>query len=108
MLPLEKHSCTDGLRPFPDDPLFILLGKSQQQRIEFLPTGHIRHGHHMVPAEVPAFSFHPALLVTLCRGTELRFEIPMRSEGDESRGFLSLVAAENLFHRTPKVVIAKL
>src|SRR5262249_27773939 len=104
MLSLEKHSCTNALRSIPDDPLFILLRKLQQQYIEFLPTGHVRHRHHMVPAEIATFSFHTALLVALRRGTELRFEIPMGSEGDESRGLLSLVSSENSFHRTLEVV----
>src|SRR5580704_15605806 len=61
----------------------------------------------MVPAKVPAFSFHAAFFVALRRRTELGFEIPMRSEGDESRGLLSLMPSQNLFHRRAQVVIAK-
>ena len=61
----------------------------------------------MVPAKVTAFSFHTSLLVALCRCTELRLEPPVRSEGDESRGLLSLVSSQNLFHRTLEVVVTK-
>jgi hypothetical protein len=62
----------------------------------------------MIPAKVPAFSFHPALLVALPRRTELGLKAPMRSEGDESHRFLSLVPSQNAFHRTAQVVIPKL
>src|ERR1700737_3798044 len=104
---LETHSRADRLRPLADLPLLIFFGRFQQKRIEFFPTGHVRHRHHMVPAKVPAFSFHAAFFVALRRRTELRFEIPMRSEGDESRGLLSLVSSQNLFHRRSQVVIPK-
>src|ERR1700730_12891607 len=107
MLLLQTHSRTDRLHPLTNDPLLIFLGRSQQQGIEFFPTGHLRHRHHMVPAKVSAFSFHATLLVTLRRRTELGLEIPMRSEGDVSRGLLSLVPSQNPFHRRPEVVIPK-
>src|SRR5438445_12234640 len=61
----------------------------------------------MIPAKVPAFSFHPTLLVAFPRRTEFRLKTPMRSEGHETRGLLSLVPAQNLFHRQGEVVIAK-
>jgi len=73
----DKHSFTGRLRGFPDDLLFILLGKSRQQRIEFLPTANVRYGYQMVPAEVPSFSFHAAFLVALCRSENSDSEIPM-------------------------------
>src|ERR1017187_685260 len=107
MFLLETHSRANGLHPLTNDPLLIFLGRSQQQHIEFFPAGHVRHRHHMVPAKVSAFSFHAALLVTFRRRTELGLEIPMRSEGDESRGLLSLVPSQNLFHRRAEVVIPK-
>ena len=62
----------------------------------------------MVPAKVPAFSFYATLLVAFPRRTELGLKTPMRSEGDESRRLLSPVPAQNPFHRTAEVVIAKL
>src|ERR1700682_2714244 len=102
---LETHSRADRLRPLADLPLLIFFGRFQQQCIELFPTGHVRHRHHMVPAKVPAFSFHAAFFVALRRCTELRFEIPMRSESDESRGLLSLVPSQNPFHRGAEVVI---
>ena len=49
----------------------------------------------------PAFSW-PS------RRTELGLKTPMRSEGDESRRLLSPVPAQDPFHRTHEVVIAKL
>src|SRR5271163_1252847 len=94
MLLLQTHPRADRLRPLTNDPLLILFGRSQQQCIEFFPAGHVRYRHHMVPAKVSAFSFHATLLVTFGRRTELRFEAPMRSESDESRGLLSLVPAQ--------------
>src|ERR1700689_688704 len=99
MLLLETHSRADGLHPLTNDPLLIFLGRSQQQGIEFFPTGHVRHRPHMVPAKVSAFSFHAAFFVAPRRCTELGLEVPMRSEGDESRGLLSLMPSQNLFHR---------
>src|SRR6202041_3481910 len=107
MLLLQTHPRADRLHPLTNDPLLIFLGRSQQQPIEFFPTGHVRHRHHMVPAKVSAFSFHATLLMAFGRCTELRFEAPMRSEGDESRGLLSLVPSQNPFHRRPEVVIPK-
>src|ERR1700719_1973263 len=107
MFLLQTHSRTDRLHSLTNHPLLIFLGRFQQQRIESFPTGHVRYRHHMVPAKVPAFSFHAAFFVTFGRRTELRFETPMRSEGDESRSLLSLVTSQNLFHRGSKVVISK-
>src|ERR1700719_243179 len=107
MFLLQTHSRTDRLHSLTNHPLLIFLGRFQQQCIELFPTGHVRHRHHMVPAKVPAFSFHAAFFVALRRCTELRFEIPMRSESDESRGLLSLVPSQNPFHRRAEVVIPK-
>src|ERR1700720_4549088 len=104
---LQTHPRADRLHPLTNDPLLIFLGRSQQQPIEFFPTGHVRHRHHMVPAKVSAFSFHATLLMAFGRCTELRFEAPMRSKSDESRGLLSLVPAQNPFHRRAQVVIAQ-
>src|SRR5467141_403475 len=104
---LQVHALPDRLGPVADDALFIVLGSLQQKSIEFFPTAHLRHGHQVVPAKITAFSFDTSLLVALCRCTELRLEPPVRSEGDESRGLLSLVSSQNLFHRTLEVVVTK-
>src|SRR5437879_3826916 len=107
MLSFPNHSCADGLRALPDDPLFILARAFPQPSVEFFPTAQLRYRHQMIPAKVPAFSFHPTLLVAFPRRTEFRLKTPMRSEGHETRGLLSLVPAQNLFHRQGEVVIAK-
>lgn len=108
MLSLQNHSCVDDLGPLSDDPLLIVPRAFPQQHIEFFPTGHLRYRHRMIPAKVPAFSFHATLLVAFARRTELGLKPPMRSEGDESHRVLSLVPAQNPFHCTREVVIAKL
>src|SRR5215469_10407778 len=107
MFPLDVHPRADGLRPVADDPLFIRLGSLEQKQIQRFPTGHVRHRHHMVPTKISAFSFHTTFLVPLGWGTELRLEPPMRSEGNESRGFFSLVPAQNFLHCALQVVVAQ-
>src|SRR5215468_1535459 len=107
MFPLDVHPRADGLRPVADDPLFIRLGSLEQKQIQRFPTGHVRHRHHMVPTKISAFSFYTPFLVPLGWGTELRLEPPMRSEGNESRGFFSLVPAQNLLHCALQVVVAQ-
>src|SRR5437879_10659672 len=61
----------------------------------------------MIPAKYPPSPSTPTLLVAFPRRTEFRLKTPMRSEGHETRGLLSLVPAQNLFHRQGEVVIAK-
>src|SRR3974390_972920 len=102
---LQIHSCTNRLGPFPDPTLSIVPGCFQQEVVQRFPTGNLWNRHHVVPAKVPAFSFHSTLLVTFRRGAELRLETPMRSEGYESRGLLSLVPSQNLLPCTLKFVI---
>src|ERR1019366_3415770 len=104
---LQIHPCANRLGPLPDQTLLIVPGSFQQEDVQGLPTGNLRDRHHVVPAKVSAFSFHPALLVAFSRRAELRLETPMRSEGDESRRLLPLVASQNLLHRTLQVVITK-
>src|ERR1022692_138904 len=103
----QIHSCANRLGPVADQTLLVVPGSFQQEQVQGLPAGNLRDGHHVVPAKVSAFSFHPALLVAFSRGAELRLETPMRSEGDESRRLLPLVAPQNLLHRTLQVVITK-
>src|ERR1035437_4922170 len=103
----QIHSCANRLGPVADETLLIVPGSFQQEDVQGLPTGNLRDGHHVVPAKVSAFSFHPALLVAFSRGAELRLETPMRSEGDESRRLLPLVASQNFLYRTLQVVITK-
>src|ERR1019366_8791430 len=101
----QIHSCANRLGPLADQTLLIVPGSFQQEEVQGLPTGHLRDGHHVVPAKVSAFSFHAALLVAFSRCAELRLKTPMRSEGDESRRLLPLVAPQNLLHRTLQVVV---
>src|SRR5208283_3833355 len=102
---LQIHSCTHRLGPLANQTLLIVPGCFQQEEVQRFPTGNLRNRHHVVPAKVPAFSFHSTLLVTFRRGAELRLETPMRSEGYEPRGLLSLVPAQKLHHCTLKVVV---
>src|ERR1035441_4577251 len=103
----QIHSCANRLGPVADQTLLVVPGSFQQEQVQGLPAGNLRDGHHVVPAKVSAFSFHPALLVAFSRGAELRLETPMRSEGDESRRLLPLVAPQNLLHRTLQVVVSQ-
>src|SRR5205085_1584941 len=102
---LQMHPGTNRLGPLADQTLLILPGCFQQEEVQRFPAGNLRNRHHVVPAKVSAFSFHSTLLVAFCRGAKLRLETPMRSEGYESRGLLSLVPSQNLLHRTLKVVV---
>jgi len=106
MLPLPNHGRPTRLCPIPNNPLLIFPGAFSQQRVECLPTGHLRHRYQVIPAKVPHFSFDAPFLVTLPRRTELGLKTPMRSEGDESCGFLALMPSQDLFHCTAEVVIA--
>src|SRR6202007_750711 len=102
---LQIHSGTNRLGSLADQTLLIVPGCFQQEKVQRFPTSNLRNRHHVVPAKVSAFSFHPTLLVAFRWVAELRLETPMRSEGHESRGLLALVPSQNLLHRTLKVVV---
>src|ERR1035441_2108707 len=106
MFSLQIHPCAYGLAPLADPTLFIAPAFFEQIDVQGLPTGNLRHRHHVVPTKISTFSFHPALLMTFSWRAELRLEAPMRSEGNESRGLFSLVSAKNLLHCTLEIVIA--
>src|SRR5450759_1215402 len=65
-----------------------------------------RHGNPVVAAEVAHFAFYAALLMAFAGCAELGLILPVRTEGDETSRQLALIAAQNLLHRTRKVVIA--
>ena len=102
---LQIHSRANRLGPLADQTLLIVPGSFEQEEVQGLPTGKLRYGHHVVPAKVSAFSFHPAFLVTFPRSAELRLETQMRSEGDKSRRLLPLVPSQNLLHCALQVVV---
>src|SRR5450759_3804652 len=104
---LQIHSCANRLGPLADPTLLVVPGSFQQEQVQGLPTGNLRDGHQVVPAKVSAFSFHATFFVAFSRCAELRLETPMRSEGDESRRLLPLVAPQNPLHRTLQVVVTK-
>src|ERR1035437_9656911 len=103
----QIHSCANRLGQVADQTLLVVPVSFQQEQVQGLPAGNLRDGHHVVPAKVSAFSFHAALLVAFSLRAELRLETPMRSEGDESRRLLPLVAPQNLLHRTLQVVVSQ-
>src|SRR4029077_5767541 len=105
MFPFQVHPHADRLRPPVDHPLLVALGSLKQQDVQFLPAVDLRYGHQVIPAKVTAFSLHATFFVPFSWCAELRLEAPMRSEGDESGGLLSLVSSQNLLHGTREVVI---
>src|SRR5580700_1492011 len=107
MFSLPIHPCAYALAPLPDPTLLILPGTFQQELVQGLPVGNLRDWHHVIPAKISPFSFHPALLVAFSGCAELRLEAPMRSKSDESCRLFSLVSAQNLLHCTLQIVIPK-
>src|SRR5580692_9301746 len=105
MFSLPIHPCAYALAPLADPTLLILPGTFQQELVQGLPVGNLRDWHHVIPAKISPFSFHPALLVAFSGCAELRLEAPMRSKSDESCRLFSLVSAHNLLHCTLEIVI---
>src|SRR6201984_1191643 len=55
--------------------------------------------------EVAGLAFDAAFFMRLVRRAELTAEAPVRAEGDEARGLLAPIAAQNLFYRRLQVVV---
>src|ERR1700684_2536095 len=105
MFSLPNHPGAYALASIADPTLLILPRTFQQELIQGLPVGNLRHWHHVIPAKISPFSFHPALLVAFSGGAELRLKSPMRSESDESRRLFSLLSAQNFLYCTLEIVI---
>src|SRR5688500_13109199 len=61
----------------------------------------------MIPAEVSGFTFHTALLMTFTWSAKLCLKFPMRPKRNEPIGFFSTVSPQDLFDRTPEVVVSQ-
>src|ERR1700677_3103113 len=61
----------------------------------------------MITPEVTGLTFNPAFLVRFRRRAEVAREAPVRAEGDEARGLLAPMPAQNLLHRALQVVVSE-
>ena len=107
MLLLNQKPCPDTLGLARHDPALIGAAVLQQLAVQRRKTRRHRHRNPVVAAEVANFPFHAALLMAFARGAELGLILPVRTERDEPRRQLALLAAQDLLHRARQVIVAK-
>src|SRR5215469_2589681 len=84
---------------------FIFAAGGEQLRVKLGEVPRFRDRHPVITPEVADLAFDAAFFVRLVRRAELTAEAPVRAEGDEARGLLPLIAAQDLLHRRFQVVV---
>jgi hypothetical protein len=72
MFSLPIHPGAYGMAPIADPRLLVLPETCQQELAQGLPVGNLGDWHHVIPAKISSFSFHPDLLVAFSGCAELR------------------------------------
>src|SRR5271157_1147052 len=90
-----------------DLALLILATGGPQLCVEFLEVTGLRQGHPVIAPKVTYFTLHPAFFLWLLGRTKLAAEAPVRTESNESCGFFTAVAAQDLFYRGLEIVVAQ-
>ncbi len=85
MLAFHHQTGSHGLLAPSDHPMFILLAGDHKLPVEISDILCFRHRHPVIAPKVSGFSFNTALLMSLGRRAELRFEPPVRTESHEAR-----------------------
>ena len=86
---------------------FIFVTGGQQLGVEIIKIPRVRQRHPVIAPEVTGFALNPAFFVRFPRIAKVAREAPVRAEGDEARGLLAPMAAQNLLHRTLQVVVSE-
>src|SRR5712692_845886 len=107
MFPLHGHRRADWLRMPLNHPALVFLRTRRQQQVQLFQIPDLRHRHQMIPPELPSFAFHTAFLMPLTRRAELRLESPVRTESDEPRRLLPLMAPQDFLYGTLEVVVTQ-
>jgi hypothetical protein len=105
MIVFDSHSFAHRLGSITDLSRFIIPTALKQSRVQIGPICDTGHRYAMVSAEVSGFTFHTAFLVTFTWSAKLRLKFPMGPKRNEPIGFFATVSTQNLFDRTPQVVV---
>src|SRR6266508_3654680 len=105
MLLLGEQQRAHTLRAARYDPALIVTTVSQQLRVQFCKIACRRYGDPVVAPEVAPFD--AALLVAFAGRAEIGLILPVRAKGNKASRQLAFIAAQDLLHRTGKVVVPK-
>jgi hypothetical protein len=95
MIALLGHGLPDPLGASIDQPPFILPASHQQQIVQHFEAGRLGNRNPVVAPEVAVLPLHAPFLVTGTGGAEVRLEVPVRAQGDETLGFLAQPPAQH-------------
>ena len=90
-----------------DLALFILATGAQQLCVEFLEIAGSWQRHPMIAPKVTYFTLDSAFFLWFLGRAKFAGEAPVRTEGNESCGFFTAIAAQDLFYRGLEIVVAQ-